>query len=84
VAVTDSARIRASSSGVGGFAFTPPPASMRLSSASLTGPVAVSIVVTACPRVRNASAMRSPDASDTSRSEEVPPINTVIFTRDSW
>jgi hypothetical protein len=31
------------------------------------------------PRDRSASATRTPEASDTSRSEEVPPMNTVIF-----
>ena len=78
MSATDSACMRASSCGVGGSGFTTRSASIRRSSSWVSAPFAVSTVFTSWPRVRSASAIRSPEASDTSRSEEVPPIRTVI------
>src|SRR5687768_4090479 len=52
---------------------------MSCSSASSIAPRAVSNDVTSWPFERRACAIRSPEASETSRSAEVPPISTVIF-----
>src|SRR5712671_6557163 len=49
------------------------------SSLALITPRAGSRAVTVCPRSRNADTTRIPDASETLRSEEVPPISTTIF-----
>src|SRR5215213_1996451 len=83
VSASDSAFIRANSSGVGGSCFTTRSESIRCSSAWESSPFAVSIARTVCPRDRSASAILSPDARETSRSDEVPPISTVIRTGQS-
>ena len=74
--------MRCSSDCDGGVGCTTGRANSARSSSRLSGPRAVSIAVTSCPRDRNASVTRSPDASDTSRSADVPPIRTEIFKRD--
>src|SRR5688572_5361612 len=72
--------MRESSSCDGGsFCTTFPFASSCFSSSGVSVPRAVSRETTSWPRARRASATRSELASDTSRSADVPPINTVIF-----
>src|SRR6266516_3943819 len=69
-----------SDSSDGGSVPTFPVLSARSSLALIT-PRAGSSAVTSCPRSRNALVIRIPDASETLRSEDVPPMSTVIFIR---
>ena len=45
----------------------------------LIGPLEGSNAMTSCPRDLSASTIRIPEASDTFRSADSPPISTVIF-----
>src|SRR5665811_547332 len=72
-----------SASSDGGSVPTFPVFSSRSSLALIT-PRAGSRAVTWCPRSRNACTIRIPDASETLRSEDVPPMSTVIFIRPNF
>src|SRR5690348_605267 len=61
----------------GAVCTTVPPARPRCSSRVIS-PRAGSTARTSCPRDRSASTTLMPEASDTSRSEDLPPISTVI------